>query len=389
MTRSPLIFFIAGEPSGDRIGAEIIKALRKERDNNLRVTGIGGSFMTKQGMESIFPMSDLTLMGAIEVIPKLPIVYKRYTQTLDAIRAVKPDLVVTIDSPDFCLRIAKKVKDYGFPVIHYTAPTVWAWRPGRAKKMAAYLDHLLLLYQFEKKYFDAVNLPNTFVGHPLCTVDREKVDTKEFRKKYSLGARTPLVCVLPGSRRSEVVNLLPIYHDALKRIKVAHPTTKFVLPVVPQVKDLIEGALENWHDLAITLVEGEDDKYAAMRTSKVALAASGTVTLELALSELPTVITYVMHPITVWLGRFFIQTKYIGLPNIILDHPLMPELIQQDCTSDRIVKELETLFQDPQARKAQLKGFKKLKQQLTLEEKNPSEKAAEVISSFLLKQGIR
>ena len=199
MHRAPLIFIIAGEPSGDRIGAEVIQSIQKKRPGGVRFAGIGGVHMQKEGLTSIFPMTDLTLMGAIEIIPKLPKILKRFSQTLEAIQSVKPDLIVTIDSPDFCLRIARRAKKWGYPIIHYTAPTVWAWRPGRAKKMAKFLDHLLLLYKFEKKYFDAVNLPNTFVGHPLCYAEISKKKPAPFRKKHKIGAKNAFgVCFLPG-----------------------------------------------------------------------------------------------------------------------------------------------------------------------------------------------
>jgi len=378
MSHNPLIFIIAGEPSGDRIGGEIIKALKTKSGGKLRFAGVGGKYMHEQGLTSIFPMSDLTLMGAIEILPKLLKVYKRYCETLDAIRTVKPDLVLTVDSPDFCLRIAKKAKSYGFPVIHYTAPTVWAWRPGRAAAMAKYLDHLLLLYRFEKKYFDAVDLPNTFVGHPLCTSGIDEQNPADFRKKYNLSATAPLLCILPGSRRAEVVSLMPVFHEALKKILKNHPKIKFVLPVAPQAKDIVEGALRTW-DIPVTLVEGEDDKYGAMKASKAALAASGTVTLELAMAQLPTLITYIMNPITVWLGKKFIKTKYIGLPNIILNKLIMPELLQENCTPENIVTKLEKLLNDEQTRERQVENFKLLRTQLMLEGETPSEKAAQVI----------
>lgn len=388
MDRDPLIFIIAGEPSGDRIGAEIIQSITRKRNGKVRFAGVGGSHMAQEGLTSIFPLSDLTLMGIIEIIPKLPTLLRRFNQTLEAILGVNPDLVLTIDCPDFCLRVSQKAKKMGYPVIHYTAPTVWAWRPGRAKKIARFLDHLLLLYKFEKKYFDEVHLPNTFVGHPLCYAQISKRKIAPFLKKYKIASTTPLVCVLPGSRRSEVIYLMPIYYQAIKKILEKHPKTHFILPIAPTVKDIIVGALEGW-DLPITLVEGEEDKYAAMNASKVAIAASGTVTLELAMAKLPMVITYIMHPITAWLGRLLIRTKYIGLPNIILNKLFVPELIQEKCTPEGIFKEVNKLLEKKKEHDAQVKGFEELSDARTLQDQTPSDKAADVILDFLEKRGVR
>lgn len=387
MSRDPLIFIIAGEPSGDRIGAEIIKSIRQNHKGNVRFSGIGGDHMQEQGLTSIFPLSDLTLMGAIEIIPKLPKLYERFNQTLEAINSIKPDLVLTIDSPDFCLRVARKAKRFGFRVIHYTAPTVWAWRPGRAKKMAQYLDHLLLLYDFEKKYFDAVNLPNTFVGHPLCFKNIDQHDPLEFRKKYNLAKKDPLLCILPGSRRSEVNRLMPLFYEALKKLQKKYPRTRFVLPVASSVKSLVEEALSVW-DIPVTLVEGEEDKYGAMNASKAALAASGTVTLELAMAKLPTVIAYTMNPITALLGKWLIKTPFIGLPNIILNRSVAPELIQEACTPSAIFTQVDKLLGDKKARTQQIKNFKELSERLTPEGQLTSERAGEAVLNYLTSQGV-
>lgn len=382
MTESPLIFVIAGEPSGDRMGGEIMRALKQKSPVPLRFMGIGGDFMIQEGLTSLFPLSDLTLMGVVEIIPELPTVLKRYVQTLDALKKMKPDLVLTIDSPDFCLRIARKAKKYGFKTLHYTAPTVWAWRPGRAKKIASYLDHLLLLYPFEKKYFDAVNLPNTYVGHPLCYVDIKGSTASDFRKKYKIPPQKKILCILPGSRQGEIHRLMPLFYEGLKKLRRVHPQVHFVLPVASAVKFLVYRILEEW-DFPVTLVEGEEDKYGAMNASTVALATSGTVTLELAMAELPTLLTYKMHPFTAWLGKKLIKIPFIGLPNIISNKKIIPELIQEHCTDEAIFKNLDDLLKDPCRRDQQIKAFKSLKAHLTRDQDSPSEKAAEVILNLL------
>lgn len=378
---APLIFLIAGEPSGDVLGARLMAALKQATGGQVRFAGVGGERMIAQGLDSLFPMEELTLFGLAELLPKLPNLIRRINQTAGAILAARPDAVVTIDAPDFCFRVLKKVRraDRGIKLIHYVAPTVWAWRPGRAAKIAKFLDHLLVLLPFEPPYFEAVGLPATFVGHSIVEAGVEKGDGVAFRARHGIPDDVPLLCVLPGSRRSEIKVLLPDFAATLALLKVSFPTLRAVVPTLGKVAAPVRAAAAGW-PVPTIVVEGDGEKYDAMAAAQAGLAASGTVALELALSRLPSVIAYRIHPLTHRLYRRLIRVKYANLVNIMLDRMLVPERLQDDCTPPRLAQAVTRLLEEPAARRDQVDGVAQVARWLGQGgDKTPSQRAADAV----------
>ncbi len=382
---APLIFLVAGEPSGDVLGARLMAGLKEATDGQVRFAGIGGDRMIAEGLDSLFPMEELTLFGLAELLPKLPNILRRIRQTADTILDLKPDAVVTIDAPDFCFRVAKKVRrvNPSIKLIHYVAPTVWAWRPGRAKKIAAFLDHLLVLLPFEPPYFEKVGLPATFVGHSIVEAGVEQGDGAAFRARHGIAPETRLLTVLPGSRRSEIKVLLPDFGHALSILAQRHPDLRVVVPTLGKVAGPVRDAVAGW-PLAPIVVEGDAEKYDAFAASDAALAASGTVALELALARLPAIIAYRIHPLTYGLYRRLIRVKYANLVNIMQDRMLVPEYLQGDCAPDRLAEGVDRLLTDPTARQTQIDGVAEVARWLGQgEEKPPSRRAADAVLAVI------
>lgn len=377
---NPVVFLLAGEPSGDVLGARLMAALKRATEGRVRFIGVGGERMVAEGLDSLFPMAELTLFGLAELLPKLPNLLRRLDETTQAVLAAKPDAVVTIDAPDFCFRIGKRLRKAGaaVPLIHYVAPTVWAWRPGRAKKVARFLDHLLALLPFEPPWFEKEGLPCTFVGHPVVEGGADKGDGARFRARHGIDPQAPILVVLPGSRRSEVTKLLPDFGATLARLAPRHPGLRVVVPTVPQVKGIVAQAVRDW-PLPTIMVEGDDDKYDAFAAGTAALAASGTVALELALARLPSVIAYRIHPLTYRLYRGLITVKYVNLVNIMLDRMLVPELLQAGCVPDKLETAVDRLLTDPDARRAQIEGVGEVARWLGQGDDPPSARAARVV----------
>lgn len=376
----PTLFLIAGEPSGDALGARLMAAARRLTGGAVRFVGIGGEKMIAEGLESLFPMGELTHFGIFELLPHLPNLIRRIDQTAAEILRIRPDAVIGIDSPGFTVRVAKKVKAAapGLPLIHYVAPTVWAWKPKRAAKYAAIYDHLLAILPFEPPYFEREGLPCTFVGHSVVEGGAGKGDAARFRAEHRLDPSDRLVAVLPGSRRGEVSRLLPDFQETLERLLPAHPTLVAVVPTVATVRDRVREAVASW-PLRTIVVEGDAAKYDAFAAAEVALAASGTVALELALARLPAVIAYRLNQVTVALYRRLIRVKYVNLVNLMLDRMLVPELLQQDCRPERLAAELARLLDDPGIRQAQIDGVAEVARWLGQGDTPPSERAARVV----------
>lgn len=320
------------------------------RKSDVTFSGIGGMHMEQQGLRSLFPMSDLSIMGIFEVLPHIPHLLKRLGETEHDILKKRPDVVVTIDSPGFNFRIAKRLKKKGFPVIHYTAPTVWAWRPGRAKKAAKLLTHLLTLFPFEPPYFEKEGLSTTFVGHPLIEMDISPQRREGFRQRYGYTEEQPLLCLLPGSRQKEVDKLLPLFVESLRLLRSHLPDLHILLPVVPHLESSIRDRLKD-SALPIRIISDPQEKIAAMAASNIALAASGTVALELALTQTPTVIAYKINSLTAWVMRRLILTPYVCLVNILLNQRVVPELLQENCTTENIVENILKEMQGTQQEK--------------------------------------
>lgn len=358
MTAQPLIFLIAGEPSGDLLGARLMASLKEATHGRVRFAGVGGPQMQAEGLESLFPMAELSVMGLVEVLPRVANLLRRIDQTVAAAKDAKPDAVVSIDSPGFTFRVVKKLKGAGFPLIHYVAPTVWAWKPGRAKKIAQFLDHLMVLLPFEPPYFEAEGLAATFVGHPVVERGADKGDGAAFRARHDIAPEAPVLCVLPGSRLSETNVLLPIFEDTVRRVladhadHADHADLRCVVATVSTVSDAVRTAVATW-PLTVTVVDGEAEKFDAFAAANAALAASGTVALELAAAGTPTVIGYKLNPLTAWIVKRLVKVRFAHLVNIILDRAVVPERLLGDCRAEVLAEDVRTLLDDPAAAKAQ------------------------------------
>ena len=321
--RRPLrVFMVAGEHSGDHLGAGLILALR-ERRSDLVVEGVGGDAMIREGLQPLFPMSDIAVMGIVPVVARLPQILDRIPRTADAVLESKPDVLVIIDSPDFTHRVARKVRERNtsIPIVDYVSPTVWAWRPGRARAMRRYVDHLLALLPFEPEAHRRLGGPPcTYVGHPLIErLDRLRPSPDELTQRSR-----PTVVVLPGSRRSEIRRLTAVFGDAIALTVDRVGALDLVLPAVRDLETEIRARVAGWR-YPPRVVTGEEEKHAAFRRARAALAASGTVTLELALSGVPMVVGYKVSPLETWL-RFVVKVPSIVLPNLILGEEYHPRI---------------------------------------------------------------
>ena len=339
MTR---FFLIAGEPSGDRLGAALMAGLQ-DLLPGVEFAGVGGPAMQARGMVSLFPMAELSIMGIAEVLPKYLPLKRRIREAAEAVPAFAPDALITIDSPDFCLRVAALVKaaNPGLKTVHYVAPSVWAWRPGRAAKMARSVDHVLALLPFEPPYMKAAGMSCDFVGHPVVA---EPLATDA--EKNLMSGSWPLILTLPGSRRGEVTRLAPVIGAVLDRIKAVHPTARVALPTVPGVEGLVRDLTRDW-PIAPEIITDPFRKRAAFALANVALAASGTVSLELAANACPMVIAYKLHPVSHWLMRHAALVDTVTLVNLVSDSRVVPEFLGPDCTAEKIAPALLDLLANP------------------------------------------
>ena len=373
------VFVIAGENSGDALGASLMKSLASKTSGDVECCGVGGPEMEAQGLNSLFPMTDLAVMGVFEVLPRLRLLLKRMSETVRAIEQEQPDVVVTIDAPDFCFRVIKKLRKRHntVPVVHYVAPSVWAWRSGRARKVSKFLDHLLCLLPFEPPYFHKEGLDATFVGHPVVTGNLGAGDGSAFRERHSIDEQTPVLCLLPGSRSGEVTRLLDVFGDTAQRLSAQHPGLTIVIPSVEHLKAHIEEITSAW-SMPVVVV-GQDEKGDAFAGSTIAIAASGTVTLELAMAKLPHVIGYRMNALTAMLARRLIKTPYVNLINICLGREAVPELLLENCTADNLARELSRLVDDENARNQQIEAAEAALKQLGYGGPAPGDLAADVV----------
>jgi lipid-A-disaccharide synthase len=337
--------------------------------------------MAAQGLTSLFPLSDLAIFGIIEVIPHVPRIFRRVRETAAAIEAMQPDVVLSIDVPAFAFRVLKRVAHRGIPLVHCVAPTVWAWRPGRAKMISGFLDHLLVLLPFEAPYFERVGLPTTFIGHPIVETDYGKADGSAFRGRHRIPPDAKLLCVLPGSRRSETTRLLPIFGQTLALVAKRFPNLHAVVPTVSTVAEAVKAAVGAW-SVPTTVVMGDEERLDAFAAADAAIAASGTVTLQLITAGLPSVIGYQVSGFTAWIVRHMTSVQYISMPNLILDKPLLPEFIQERCTPPLLADAVEGLLLDEGARRAQIEGGAEVARQLGRGGLPPSGQAAKVVLDY-------
>jgi lipid-A-disaccharide synthase len=374
----PLVFLAACEPSGDVLGARLMAALRRRTGGRIRFAGVGGARMAAEGLASLFPVDDLAVLGIVEVVPRIPLVLRRMREAARAAAAASPAAIVTIDSPAFAFGFLKRVAGHDAPRIHYVAPTVWAWRPWRVRKFARTFDRLLALLPFEPPFFARVGLPCDFVGHPVLESGADKGDGAAFRGRHGIPADVPLLCVLPGSRAGEVRRLLPHFAAAVAVLRTRFPSLRIVLPTVSSVAAAVSAQVAGW-PVAVTVVEGDDDKYGAMAASTAALAASGTVALELALAGTPAVIAYRLSPLTWAVVNRLVRVEYANLVNLLLDRPAVPELLQGECRADRLADEIGRLMESEKLRDAQRQAARAALAKLGAGDAAPSDKAADAV----------
>ena len=356
-------FLIAGEPSGDRLGAALMAGL-KSLAGEVEFHGIGGPLMQAEGLRSLFAMERLSVFGLAEVLPKLRELFALKDRAARAVLDLRPDALITIDSPDFCLRVAKQVKSAApdLATIHYVAPSVWAWRPKRAARMARHIDHVLALLPFEPPYMEAVGMRCDFVGHPVVAEPQASAaEVADFRAGHDIAPDAPLLLVLPGSRRSEITRLAPIFGQAIARLLAAQPDLRIVLPTLAHIAPMLPELLSGWPAAPLVLDPtglspdaAAQQKRAAFGAADLALAASGTVSLELAASATPMVIAYDMNRITWALMRRAALIDTVTLVNLVSQTRVIPEFLGPACQPEAIGAALVDLAANPGLRAAQV-----------------------------------
>ena len=376
------IFIIAGEDSGDKLGSAIIDGLREVTDVPPKFVGIGGNGMISRGLESIFPMSELSVMGFVEIASKYKSLKKRLNQTISSILDEKPDILLTIDAPEFCFRVAKKVKllNKNIAVAHYVAPTVWAWRSNRAKKISNFIDQILALFPFEPRYFHDVGVRCDFVGHPIVSetlADEESVT--EFKNEYSL-TDEPLILCLPGSRKSEIDRLMPVFGETLEKFSNALPNARFILPSTPDVYEYSKKFLDCMPKDIIFLTPEKfgvekylEFKKASFKLSRLALAASGTVSLELAANNTPMVIGYDMNFLSRKIIGLMLKIDTVNLVNLVTGNRNIPECIGSNFNSEKLFLEMVRVYSN---NLNQIKDFKTTMDLLGINKEPPNVRAA-------------
>jgi lipid-A-disaccharide synthase len=376
---APFIFVVAAEPSGDALGGALIAGLQR-RSSALRVAGIGGERMQEAGLTSLVPLEDLAVIGIAEVLPRAPLILRRVRETVAAIRALRPDAVVTIDSSGFSWRIAQTLRRHGekLPLIHYVAPMVWAWRGGRARRMARWYDHLMTLLPFEPPYFERAGLSCSWVGHPIVESGAGRGNAARFRSAHRLAADELLIALLPGSRGGEVRRLLPVFGAALACLAERLGAFRVVVPTVATVEAAVCEAVRFWPGNPI-VIRRPEEKYDAFAASRAALAASGSVALELAMARLPMVVTYRLNPLTEALLDRVLKVRQVNLVNLLLGEPLVDELLREGCAPDRLAAAVWRLIRDERVRAAHRVGYDEAMRRLGAGEVSPSLRAADKV----------
>jgi len=381
---APFLFIVAGEPSGDALGGALIAALRQRAGPGLRVAGIGGEQMQAQGVASLVPLSELAVAGVAEVLPRAPLILRRVRQTVAEIRRLRPDAVVTIDSSGFSWRIAHALRRRGerLPLIHYVAPMVWAWRPGRARRMARWYDHLLTLLPFEPPYFERVGLATSYVGHPVLDSGADRGDAARFRRTHAIAPDETVIAVLPGSRGGEVRRLLPVFGETLRRLEAEIGPFRVAVPTVANVAAIVTEAVPAWPGRPLVL-RGAAAKYDAFAASRAALAASGTVALELAMAGLPMAVAYRLNPLTEILLDRVLKVRQVNLVNLILGRVLVGEFLRGNCIPGRLAPAMAELVRDERVRAAHRAGYDEAMRRLGAGGLSPSLRAADRILAVI------
>ena len=373
------IFLIATEESGDRLGANLMKVLRQRLGGAVHFEGVGGRAMAREGLMSLFPIEELSIIGLAAVVKELPKILGLIKETAAVVTEVSPDILVIIDSPDFTHRVARRVraKDPGIPIVNYVSPSVWAWRPGRARAMLKYVDHVLALLPFEPEAYRRLRGPPcTYVGHPLTeqlSALRPNPDEAARRAESP-----PVLLVLPGSRRSEVRHHMAVFGQAVARLQQEGVAFELVLPTMPHLQEAIVDAVKGW-PVQPQVVIGEQEKRAAFRIAHAALAKSGTVTLELALAGVPMVTAYRTGSVEAWILRRAIKVNSVILANLVIGENVVPEFLQEDCTPEKLAQALHEVLGDSELRRKQVEAFAKIDSIMSTGNQPPSARAADIV----------
>jgi lipid-A-disaccharide synthase len=378
------LMLVCGEPSGDALGAQLMAGIHELAGDRVRFTGVGGLAMAQEGLNSLYSLDTTAVMGLREVVPAIPAILRRVKQAVDFAVETKPDAVVVIDSPDFTHRVARAIKKRApaIKTVDYVAPQVWASRAYRAKAMAHYFDLVLALFPFEVPFFERYGLKAAFVGHPVIERRAKMVGGDRLRARLGLSADTPFLALLPGSRTSEIRFILPIFRKAVENLAKQISGLVTVLPTVPHVAGKVREATQDW-PTPLHILENKADKYAAFDAADVALAASGTVTAELALSRTPMVVAYKVGGLTFFLSKFLMSVKHMALINILLDRAAVPEFLQDNATPEKLADAVAHLFVDPAARQAQIEAMNEFGRRLGEGDEPPSTRAARVLLDFV------
>jgi lipid-A-disaccharide synthase len=379
------IFLIATEESGDRLGAGLMKILRQRLGDAVQFEGVGGRAMAGEGMTSRFPIEELSIMGLAAIVKQLPKVLRLIRQTATAVTDAAPDILVIIDSPDFTHRVARRVRarDSSIPIVDYVSPSVWAWRPGRARAMGAYVDHVLALLPFEPEAYRRLRGPPcSYVGHPLIEqLATLRPNAAELARR---DASPPVLLVLPGSRRSEIRHHMEVFGAALGQLRAQEIPFELILPTMRHLEQAVRDGVRGW-PVEPRIVVGETEKRAAFRIAHAALAKSGTVTLELALAGVPMVAAYRAGAVEACVLRTMIQVNSVILANLVVGENVVPEFIQQDCTPQKLADRLRDALTESALRRRQLEAFARLDGIMSTGNRSPSVRAADIVLATMRK----
>jgi lipid-A-disaccharide synthase len=380
VTRPLTVMLVAAEASGDDRGAGLARALRKRLGDGVRFVGVGGERMAAEGVQSPFDIADISILGLLEGLLAYPRIVRRADQTAAIAVREKPDVAVLIDSWGFTLRVAQRLRRLapGLPLVKYVGPQVWATRPGRARTLAATVDHLLSIHAFDAPWFEAAGLPVTFVGNSALSLDFSTARPERLREQIAAARTDPILLVLPGSRPSEIAHVLPPFEQAIHLLKQSRPNLQVVVPAAPTVAEMVKSRVAGWAHRA-HVVEGETAKLDAMKAATVALACSGTVTTELALAGVPMVVGYRLGPVSAFIVRRIIRTPFVTLFNIAADDFVAPEFVQEACTGENLAGDLALRLDDAELRARQVLAQYAALDRMGRGGPDPSEAAAEAV----------
>ena len=376
--KKPKIYIVAGEPSGDILGDQLIKSLQTKFDSPI-FNGVGGENMQSNNFRSLFDMSQISIFGIFPVLKKLFFLLRKINDVVNDIVQIKPDIIILIDSPDFNHRVAKKIKRYlpDIPIICYVAPTVWAWRHGRAKKMSKYFNYLLSVIPFEVNFFEKYGLKTTYVGHPFIEKVK-KIDDKNFSNQLDLLNGDKTIIFLPGSRRSEIERHSPIMSQAIEYLRSQDLKINILIATGHNQLNQIR---EYFPDIKV--ITDDNEKYSLFKIADFACAASGTVTLELGLTETPTIVIYKMDKFTWFFISRMVKVKFVSLVNLILGRESSKELLQDNYTKENLIDEINKLLFDSEIQKKQIEDLREFKLIMKKNINNPSENASNIIKNIL------